>query len=137
MDATSLVYGDVVELREGDVVGADLRLIEISEECQLDQSSLVGEVGTTDEMEDLEAAATGGSLWLKKASVECTDQEDPVKSKNIALMGSKVQSGSAVGIVIATGDNTVWGQLLSVHQWPPNQKRDKRVEEVSLVGGRS
>ncbi|RLN49241.1 hypothetical protein BBJ29_003887 [Phytophthora kernoviae] len=43
MDAMSLVYGDVVELKAGDVAGADLRIVECSDDCVVDQVALVGD----------------------------------------------------------------------------------------------
>ncbi|GLE03550.1 hypothetical protein PINS_up012452 [Pythium insidiosum] len=33
-------------------------------------------------------------------------------------MATTVVQGSAVGIVVATGDHTLWGRMLSEHRWP-------------------
>ena len=126
MDATSLVYGDVVELHAGDIVGADVRVLEWANDCQVDQSSIAGESC------DLEG---GTVVWRKQASTECTNAHDPVLSENIFLMSSRVIQGSAVGVVIATGDNTVWGQLLAAHEWPVRTKKStaRPIEEVALM----
>jgi magnesium-transporting ATPase (P-type) len=113
MDATSIVHGDVIELNEGDIVGADVRLVECSEDCIIDQSNLTGKENTKN-LEEQDSFL----LSRKKAHLECTDPNDPMRSANIALMSSYIAQGCAVGIVIATGDDTVWGQLLSIHQWP-------------------
>jgi len=56
MDAMSLVYGDVVELKVGDVAGADLRVVECSDDCVVDQVTLVGETATR--RQDKEAAGS-------------------------------------------------------------------------------
>ncbi|RHY68133.1 hypothetical protein DYB38_007573, partial [Aphanomyces astaci] len=39
-------------------------------------------------------------------------------SRNMVFMASAVVKGDAIGVVVATGDNTVWGQLISNHKWP-------------------
>lgn len=135
MDPASLVYGDVVEIRENDVIPADLRVIECSSDCIVDQSVFLtyasaSKVCTNSESDDqeeyvnilkdhgaerdLEQQAHG---HLKQVLVE-TMSDDPLKSCNILLMGTRISEGTATGIVIATGDQTFWGQLISLNQWP-------------------
>ncbi|KAJ0395178.1 hypothetical protein ATCC90586_001939 [Pythium insidiosum] len=115
LDATSLVYGDVVELQAGDVVGADIRVLECSVDCVVDQHVLVGEAG--DAHDDVES---GGRVARRSKRVDSrpTDCKDPLVSRNVLLMATTVVQGSAVGVVVATGDHTVWGRMLSEHRWP-------------------
>ena len=93
LDVTELVPGDVVELRLGDIVPADLRLLDATGlEC--DESVLTGESLPVDKSVD--AARPGAPL---AELVGC------------ALMGTVVHSGSATGVVVATGSATEFGQI--------------------------
>lgn len=125
MDASSLVYGDIVELSAGDLVSADMRVVECSDDCVVDQSTLAADDG------DVESER---SLIRKLVAVQLDGRErsdDPLRARNVLLMASRVVRGHAVGVVIATGDRTLWGQLLAKHQWPvpSTSKRAGRVDK--------
>ncbi|MDF3298819.1 magnesium-translocating P-type ATPase [Streptomyces tropicalis] len=93
VDVTALVPGDVVELRLGDVVPADLRLLEATGlEC--DESVLTGESLPVDK--NLAAVAAGTPL---------------AELSGCALMGTVVRSGVAAGVVVATGAHTEFGRI--------------------------
>jgi Mg2+-importing ATPase len=100
VDVTALVPGDLVELRLGDIVAADLRLETVSGlEC--DESVLTGESLPVEK--DTGAVASGSAL---------------AELSGCALMGTVVHAGSARGIVVATGAHTVFGRIaagLSTH----------------------
>lgn len=106
MDAISLVYGDIVYLKVGDKVPADLRIIECSSDCKMDLS-----VFLTEET-------------LVHGSIECTDAENQLRSANMAFMASRVIEGTAIGVVVALGDETIWGQVVSSGQWPLTNRRE-------------
>ena len=93
--------GDVIELRLGDIVPADVRLLEVSGlEC--DESVLTGESMPVDKGTDPTAAGTA----LAELS-------------GCALMGTMVHAGSARGVVVSTGARTEFGKIaagLSTHQ---------------------
>ncbi|RHY01329.1 hypothetical protein DYB36_000818 [Aphanomyces astaci] len=91
---------EVNVMRTGDTVAADCRLLECSEDFTVDLSALANE------------------KLPRVCSVECTDKENGVLSRNMVFMASAVVKGDAIGVVVATGDNTVWGQLISNHKWP-------------------
>nr|CCA22711.1 carbohydratebinding protein putative [Albugo laibachii Nc14] len=137
MSPASLVYGDVVEIYEKDVVPADLRVIKCSYNCVVDQAVLLPHFSKVEKASqtgldngdqeesvrilnnhglegDLEQQAHG---HLKQVSVWTTNH-DSLKSCNILLMGTRVINGTATGVVIATGDQTQWGQLISLNRWP-------------------
>ena len=80
MSARELVPGDVVRIRSGDIVPADLKLLE-GEYLQVDESALTGE-----------------SLPVEK------------KSDGIAYSGSIIQKGEMNALVVATGMNTYFGE---------------------------
>ncbi len=93
VDVTDLVPGDVVRLELGQLVPADLRLIEVTGlEC--DEAVLTGE--TIPVSKRVEAAPIGDS---------------PLDLPSCALMGTIVRSGSGIGVVAATGGATAFGRI--------------------------
>ncbi|KAK5115090.1 hypothetical protein LTR62_001787 [Meristemomyces frigidus] len=92
MKARDLVVGDVVKLRVGDKVPADLRLAWTSGDVRFDRAAMTGE----------SEEVGGGS--------ECTDPNF-LETKNMALMGTLITNGSALGVVVLTGAKTVMGGI--------------------------
>lgn len=84
LQASSLVPGDIVKIRLGAIVPADLRLVS-GNYVSIDQAALTGE-----------------SLPATK------------KPGDQAYSGSIVKQGEMVGVVIATGPNTFFGRSRSV-----------------------
>ena len=94
VDSSDLVVGDIVILDSGDMVPADVRIIK-SNHLKVDQSALTGE--------------TGG---VNKTDEPITGTDDNILGcNNMAFMGSNVISGSAEAIVVAVGDNTLFGSM--------------------------
>ncbi len=101
VDVTDLVPGDLVELRLGDIVPADIRLISVTG-LGCDESVLTGESLPVDKNTERVPAHT--------ALAELTD---------CVLMGTVVNAGSGRGIVVSTGPRTEFGKIaagLSTHQ---------------------
>ncbi|MGI8594222.1 MAG: cation-transporting P-type ATPase [Solirubrobacteraceae bacterium] len=93
VDVTELVPGDVVELRVGDVVPADLRVIEVNGlECD-------------------ESVLTGESMVAVKSIAPAPDTGSPVDLPSCAFMGTVVHQGSGRGVVVATGPATAFGRI--------------------------
>lgn len=90
----NVVIGDIIYLAAGDIIPADLRIIE-SKDFFVSQSSLTGE------SEPIEKKAN----QVSDISLVITELN------NLVFMGSNVISGSAIGIVIATGDRTMLGGI--------------------------
>ncbi len=112
--ARALVVGDIVVLAAGDVVPADLRLIEVAD-LEVDESSLTGE-----------------SLpVLKSIDAISGDHVALGDQRNLASLGSTVQRGRGMGVVVATGRRTELGRIAEYAsgQEPvtPLQKELKRV----------
>ena len=93
VNSQDLVPGDIVLLEEGNVVPADLRLVE-STRLQIDESLLTGE--SVPSFKISEAYPEGATIAL-------ADQE------NMVFMGTNVVSGWGAGLVIATGHQTEMG----------------------------
>ncbi|KAK2802462.1 hypothetical protein FQN51_004525 [Onygenales sp. PD_10] len=95
LPATDLVAGDVVHISIGNKVPADMRIIRSSGDVRFDRSVLTGE---SDEIE---------------GAIDSTD-DNFLETRNIALMGTGVTNGNAVGIVVLTGNRTVMGRIATV-----------------------
>ncbi|KAI9500200.1 hypothetical protein BX070DRAFT_196062 [Coemansia spiralis] len=112
--ATELVQGDIVHLRGGDKVPADLRLIEVSRDLRFDRSMLTGESDAV------------------VATVAHTDG-NYLETRNIAVMGSHVTQGSGTGVVVATGDSTVMGRIAKMTAKGNNEKTLLQLEIRRLI----
>ena len=111
-----IAVGDIVHLSAGDMVPADLRILQ-AKDLFISQASLTGE------SEPVEKSAGAGP---KKNSL--TEME------NLAFMGSSVISGSAKGLVVAVGNETMLGTMAkSLNTKPPKTTFEKGVNSVSWV----
>ncbi len=91
--ARELVPGDIVLLRVGDVVPADLRIVR-SNVLTIDRSILTGE-----------------SLPEEASSVPDLAEAGLADRRSIAYAGTSVVLGQGEGIVVATGPNTELGRI--------------------------
>ncbi|MER5929449.1 magnesium-translocating P-type ATPase [Streptomyces sp. NPDC002054] len=116
-----VVPGDVVKLAAGDLIPADLRLI-TSKDLMVSQAALSGE-----------------SLPVAKADTRSEDlgqrvTDDPVEADNLCLMGTSVTSGTATGLVVATGADTYFGSMAgSLVGERPQTNFDTGVRKVSFL----
>ena len=114
-----LVPGDVVMIAAGDMIPADLRLVQ-AKDLFVSQSSLSGE-----------------SVPIEKCAVQKEKQGgrgSVVELDNICFMGTNVVSGSATGIVLATGNHTYLGAIaknISGHR--AATAFDKGISKVSFL----
>ncbi|KAN0065286.1 hypothetical protein ACQY0O_001121 [Thecaphora frezii] len=96
--AAELVQGDVLVITLGSKVAADCRIISCSE-AKFDRSVVTGE-----------AEAIAGSVDMTEPNY--------LETRNIALAGTSCVNGSALGLVVATGDNTVFGRIAQMTNRP-------------------
>ncbi|MCY1272728.1 Magnesium-transporting ATPase, P-type 1 [compost metagenome] len=99
-----LVAGDIVRLSAGDMIPADIRLIE-SRDLFISQAVLTGEALPVEKYDTL------GAVQEKSASRLAADQHDLLDLPNICFMGTNVVSGTATAVVVATGARTYFGSL--------------------------
>jgi P-type Mg2+ transporter len=90
----TLVPGDIVQLSAGDMIPADLRLLE-AKDLFVNQSALTGEAMPVEK-------------WA-----HASDQRlvDPFDMPNLCFMGANVVSGYATGLIVRTGAQTFFGRL--------------------------
>jgi len=87
-----LVPGDVVRLSAGDMIPADLRL------CSCKDLFVI------------QASLTGESFPVEKFDAKET-VPSPLELKNTCFLGTSVESGSALGVIVATGLHTYLGSM--------------------------
>src|SRR6266508_1261583 len=93
VDVTELVPGDVVGLDVGEVVPADIRLVEANGlECD-------------------EAVLTGESMPAAKGAEPVPGSDSPLDLGSCAFMGTVVRAGTGRGGVVRTGGRTAFGRI--------------------------
>ena len=112
--ADRLVPGDVIELHAGDVVPADARVVE-ARALEVDESSLTGESHLVPKREEPSAA-------------------DALADRlSMLFEGTTVAAGSAVALVVATGDDTEVGQVASVRGRQKTSGVERRLRAMTSV----
>ena len=106
---TNLVPGDVVSLRIGALVPADLRLLSV-EELECDEGVLTGE-----------------SMPVAK-SAEAVAGRPALDQPGCVFMGTIVHQGSALGVVVRTGARTAFGRIAA----GLSEKQGQTAFEVGL-----
>jgi sodium/potassium-transporting ATPase subunit alpha len=119
IEALKLVPGDIVKVKGGDNIPADIRVID-SQEMKVSNASLTGE-----------------SEELIRRVKDFTD--NPLESPNLAFFGTACTAGTGIGIVISTGDKTVIGQIANLAQsaesaqTPLSIEIDRFIKIISAV----
>jgi sodium/potassium-transporting ATPase subunit alpha len=91
LKAEELTLGDIIEVKFGDRIPADIRVLE-ARGFKVDNSSLTGES---------EPQSRGPEFT----------HENPLETKNLAFFSTNAVEGTAKGIVVNIGDNTVMGRI--------------------------
>merc|ERR1712020_866960 len=89
--ADELTLGDIIEIKFGDRIPADIRVLE-ARMFKVDNSSLTGESEP------------------QARSPEFT-HDNPLETKNLAFFSTNAVEGTARGVVVNIGDNTVMGRI--------------------------
>ncbi|MGL4343886.1 MAG: magnesium-translocating P-type ATPase [Cellulosilyticaceae bacterium] len=90
-----VVYGDIVCLSAGDMIPADMRILE-AKDLFISESALTGESEPVEKVVDVRSNIIYSS---------------PMEYANLAFMGTNVISGTARGVVVATGNETLFGNI--------------------------
>lgn len=91
--SSKIVPGDIVQLRSGDKIPADMRL-HYTKDLKIDESLLTGE-----------------SISVKKQTEVFPSNTTLAERKNMVFGGTLVTNGYGIGIVVLTGDDTETGKI--------------------------
>ncbi|MFN8435744.1 MAG: cation-translocating P-type ATPase [Anaerolineales bacterium] len=123
LSARELVPGDIIQLETGNVIPADLRLIEAVN------------------LRIQEAALTGESEAIEKHVAALSNEELPLGDRrNMAYMGTIITQGRGLALVIATGMNTELGKIADMiqavkqEQTPLQRRLDALGKTLALIG---
>jgi len=94
LKAEELVVGDLVEVKFGDRVPADIRILR-AHGFKVDNSSLTGESEPQSRSPDF-------------------TNENPLETKNLAFFSTFAVEGTCLGLVVRTGDRTVMGRIANL-----------------------
>lgn len=110
-----IVVGDIIYLSAGDLVPADVRIIN-AKDLFINQSALTGE------SEPVEKTA------------DCQENIKLTECTCLAFMGSTVVSGSGIVVAVAVGDDTMLGETAqTLNEKPTKTTFEKGVNSVSWV----
>lgn len=123
IDAERLVPGDIVVLGAGDVVPADIRIVNLRH-LRADESMLTGE----------SSPVTKSSQPIQGDRLNSSDQ------KNMLFMGSNISSGNATGVATETGFTTQLGKITEevrragIGTKTPLQIRMQKLTRLIIIG---
>jgi len=123
IDTSLLVPGDIIVLSEGERIPADARTVE-AENLRVDESQLTGE-----------------SQPINKQVQELSEGKEVYEQSNMLFQGSFIVAGETRAVVVATGNDTEFGQLAALTkdagaESPVQQKMDKLISQIiSVVAG--
>ena len=119
---SQLVPGDVVSLSAGDMIPADLRIVS-AKDLFVTQSMLTGESFAVEKFEREKPATT--TTPVLPSALELT---------SIAFLGTSVESGSASGVVVVTGKETLLGGMAaSLAVQPVETAFDKSIARFTWL----
>lgn len=113
-----IVVGDIIKLKAGDFVPADIRIID-AQNLKTNESSLTGE-----------------SNSVSKQSGTILKQNPPLAEQyNMCFSGTTVISGHATGIVVATGKNSEIGKIAKILNSELKEKTplEKNIDKIGKV----
>lgn len=114
-----ITIGDIVVLSAGDMIPADLRVLE-SKDLYVSQSSLTGESDSVKKLSNTE--------------ITLDDIDSISDLDTICFMGTNVLSGSAKCVVIKTADNTYFGKIAhTLSLGKPKTDFQKGIESISKL----
>jgi Mg2+-importing ATPase len=118
LDIKKLVPGDIIQLSAGDMIPADVRILQ-SKDLFVSQSMLTGEALPVEKSQNAVADAA---------------KQSPLELNNVCFMGTNVVSGTAMAAVVNTGDETYFGSLSkSLTGKRAETSFDKGVNSVSWL----
>ena len=112
-----LVPGDIVKLSAGDMIPGDVRLL------------------SAKDLFVIQATLTGESMPVEKTEArETRSNVTPIEHANMCFLGTSVESGSAVAVIVATGVHTYFGKMArSLSGQPVETAFDRGVKQFTWL----
>lgn len=139
--ASDLVPGDVLLMKAGNKLPADIRIVQASSDVKFDRSILTGTFWTwrrppaapipLEMCRSTYDVSLGESVPLN-ATVDSTDS-NYLETKNIGLQGTHCVSGTCTGVVVATGNRTVFGRIATLTNQPKTGMTTLEREILNFV----
>ncbi len=120
IESQDICRGDIILLEGGDLVPADCRVLECSDNLVVDNAALTGESEP------------------QKRTAFCT-HNDPMETQNLLFFGTSVPEGSCKAIVCRIGDETLMGQIAGLamgtdtDQTPINKEIEHFIKIIFAV----
>lgn len=124
--ADQIVPGDILIIKSGNKLPADVRFLKVSSDAKFDRAILTGTspmlfcrltingIGLCSAL--TKRMKTGESVPLP-AAVDSTDN-NYLETRCIGLQGTHCVLGTCTGVVVATGDNTIFGRIAKLTNEP-------------------
>ncbi|KKA30622.1 hypothetical protein TD95_000856 [Thielaviopsis punctulata] len=114
IDAVDIVPGDIIVIKAGDKLCADVRYLEVSSDAKFDRSILTGESAPVN------------------ATIDSTDN-NYLETLCIGLQGTHCAAGTCKGLVVSTGDSTVFGRIAKLASAPKEGRSTLETEVFNFV----
>lgn len=115
VDVENIVPGDIVKLSSGDMIPGDVRFLE-TKDLFIDQAPLTGESNPVEKFN------------------YCDGNEYITGISNIGFMGTNIVSGSALAVVLSTGNNTYFGSMAkSLYSVNEKNSFEKGIDNISIL----
>ncbi|PSU89860.1 magnesium-translocating P-type ATPase [Photobacterium kishitanii] len=106
-----LVPGDIIHLMAGDMIPADIKLLE-ARDLFISQAALTGESIPVEKTDTpYQSPIYINNKASETANADSNHEAELIEMPNICLMGTNVSSGTAMAVVVATGSETYFGSL--------------------------
>lgn len=116
IDIKYLVPGDIIHLSSGDMIPGDVRLLN-AKDLFVSQSALTGEAMPVEKDESFKGMA-----------------ETPIDLPNLCYLGTNVLNGTAMALVVATGNQTFFGSMArTITGYRPLTSFDIGVNKISWL----
>jgi sodium/potassium-transporting ATPase subunit alpha len=114
LPAADVVPGDILYFKAGAKLPADVRFLETSSDAKFDRSILTGES-------------------VPIVALTESSETNYLETKCIGMQGTHCTSGSGTGVVVATGDSTVFGHIAKLTSTPSTERTPLQKEILRFV----
>ena len=131
--APDVVPGDILFVKAGNKLPADVRFVEISSDAKFDRSILTGILfGSQFSLPATRMLIILGESMPVAGAVDSTD-DNYLETRCIGMQGTHCSAGSGIGVVVDTGDRTVFGRIAKLTSTPKTGSTTLQKEILRFV----